>query len=274
MSIITKNIGSLSGKILVFGGVYSNLQALHALHDAAAKHKISADHIICTGDIAGYCAQPAACLDFIAQWDIHCIQGNVEQNLLSGADDCGCNFTEGGRCDLLSKQWFPYAMSNVTETNRHFLRILPHHLTFQYAGRRFTVVHGSATDISAFVFRSTPWEIKRKNFEITNSEVILAGHCGLPFSDSMEDLYWLNAGVIGMPANDGTPDTWYMILNDDDGLQYSFCRLQYDYESAANLMTSSNLPTTYAKTLTTGIWDNCEILPDIEKSWQGKEIRL
>ena len=84
------------GKILVFGGVYSNLQALEALQKVAEKEGISPDNIICTGDIVGYCAQPSECLDAIEKWGIHAIQGNVEENLLSGNDDCGCNFRGGG----------------------------------------------------------------------------------------------------------------------------------------------------------------------------------
>ncbi len=89
----------LGGKILVFGGVYSNLQALETLQKVAEKEGISPDNIICTGDIVGYCAQPSECLDAIEKWGIHAIQGNVEENLLSGNDDCGCNFRGGGRCE-------------------------------------------------------------------------------------------------------------------------------------------------------------------------------
>ena len=37
------------GKILVFGGVYSNLQALEALQKVAEKEGILPENIICTG---------------------------------------------------------------------------------------------------------------------------------------------------------------------------------------------------------------------------------
>ena len=77
-----KNIGNLSGKVLVFGGVYSNLQALEALQKVADKEGITPSNIICTGDIIAYCAQPSACVDAIEDWGIHVIQGNVEENII------------------------------------------------------------------------------------------------------------------------------------------------------------------------------------------------
>ena len=108
-----KNLGILKGKILVFGGVYSNFQALEELKSIADSMNILPQNIICTGDIVGYCASPNQCLDLIENWGIHSIQGNVEQNLLNGTDDCGCNFEEGSRCDIFSKMWFPYAISKM-----------------------------------------------------------------------------------------------------------------------------------------------------------------
>ncbi|MGB3468398.1 MAG: metallophosphoesterase family protein, partial [Cyclobacteriaceae bacterium] len=73
-----KNIGKIQGKMLVFGGVYSNLQALNALKKVAEEEEISTCNILCTGDMVGYCAQPDECLRSIREWGIHSIAGNVE----------------------------------------------------------------------------------------------------------------------------------------------------------------------------------------------------
>lgn len=268
-----KDIGSKLDKVLVFGGVYSNLQALQSLHQMAAIHQIAPDHIICTGDIVGYCAQPSECIDFIQGWGIHSILGNVEQNLLSGQEDCGCNFAEGGKCDLLSQKWYPYVSAAITASNKSFLSTLPNNIKFNFHNKVVTVVHGSINDIAQFIFKSTDWNTKDTNFIQTNSDIILAGHSGIPFADHSLDKLWLNAGVIGMPANDGTTDTWYMILDTiNEQIKYSFHRLRYDHETAAELMLANHLPIEYSATLKTGIWDNCEILPETEKMQQGKKL--
>jgi alkylhydroperoxidase/carboxymuconolactone decarboxylase family protein len=73
-----------------------------------------------------------------------------------------------------------------------------------------------------------------------------------------------------MPANDGTPDTWYLTLNDADGLDFNFHRLSYDNRAAkAKMIDDRRLPVSYAATLTTGIWDNTEIMPPAEEKREG-----
>ena len=275
MSQNSQDIGQLQGRVLVFGGVYSNLQSLKAMQKVSLDIGIPPSNIICTGDIAGYCAQPSECLDLIEEWGIHAIRGNVEQNIIDEVDDCGCNFAEGGRCDTFSRQWFPFVKKNMTKRNIQYLEKLPNFISFSYTNKKVRVVHGSEEHISEFVFKSTPWEIKKRNINLSHSDIILAGHAGIPFADQKDGLCWLNAGVIGMPANDGTTDVWYLLLDEDDGeLIFEFHRLQYDFEQANVLMIQNGLPSTYAQTLLTGIWDNCEILPEEEMQNQGNRLVL
>ncbi|MCC3155506.1 metallophosphoesterase family protein [Hymenobacter sp. BT770] len=272
---LTQDLGTRSGRLLVFGGPYSNLQALEALKAIADQLQIPAGNIICTGDIVGYCAQPEAAVQFVKDWGVHAIQGNVEQNIIRGEDDCGCNFAEGSRCDLLSRAWFPYAVRSLSAGSVAWLSTLPLQLAFRYAGKAVAVLHGAATGIADFVFATTPWPVKEISFAATGAEVILAGHAGLPFADERAGQSWLNAGVIGMPANDGTPRVWYVLLDDTDGqFSYTFHAFTYDNGTAHQLMRANGLPDSYAHTLLTGIWDNCEILPEAEKALQGRPITL
>lgn len=271
MQKTTQHIGQLSNKILVFGGVYSNFQALEQLMNIAKIENIPTSNIICTGDIVGYCAEPERCLQAIKNWKIHTILGNVEIQLRDDADDCGCNFNDNSRCDILSKQWFPYAQRTVSEESKKWLTTIPDHLIFEFGGKRCLVVHGNYFETSGYVFRSTDWQIKQQNFDTADVEVIFGGHCGLPFSDIQHDKYWLNAGVIGMPANDGTTKVWYMIV-EENPFQVKHHSFEYDYQTAHNLMNENCLPRAYAETLTTGIWDNCDILPDVETLEQGKNL--
>ncbi|MBD2722192.1 metallophosphoesterase family protein [Hymenobacter armeniacus] len=274
-SPLTQDLGPRSGRLLVFGGPYSNLQALAALKAIADQLQIPAGNIICTGDIVGYCAQPEAAVQLVKEWGVHAIQGNVEQNIIRGEDDCGCNFAEGSRCDLLSRAWFPYAVRSLSAGSVAWLSTLPLQLAFRYAGKAVAVLHGAATGIADFVFASTPWLVKEASFAATGAEVILAGHAGLPFADERAGHHWLNAGVIGMPANDGTPRVWYLLLDDTDGrFSYTFHAFTYDNGQAHQLMRTNGLPDSYADTLLTGIWDNCDILPASEKALQGRAITL
>lgn len=260
--------------MLIFGGVYSNVQALDKMIRIANKKGIPAQNVICTGDVVAYCADPELSVQRIKDWGIRCIAGNVELQLREGEEDCGCDFNDGSRCDLFSRQWYPFAQSELSKEAIDWMDQLPDHLSFRYAGLRGIVVHGSATYVSDYIFASTPWSEKEKQFELTGADFILGGHCGLPFSQARDNKFWLNPGVIGMPANDATSRVWYMVLDDSNGFNYEHKNFEYDHRTAAARMRSKKLTEAYALTLETGLWDNCEILPAAETAVQGVRIEF
>jgi predicted phosphodiesterase len=270
-----KNIGEIEGKILVFGGAYSNYQALEKLQSIANELAIPSGNIFNTGDAVAYCAEPEECVQLIRDWGIHSISGNVEIQLANDQEDCGCDFTEGGRCDTLSQKWYPYLKNKISPSSISWMKGLPECISFSFHGNRVIVVHGSLNKTSEFIFKSTPWEIKAQNFNQSNADIVLAGHCGLPFNQVNEGKYWLNPGVIGMPANDGTCSGWYLIIDYANGkLSFEHYAFEYNNEKAAQLMESEGLPAAYSKTLLTGIWDNWDILPEAETNQTGIELSL
>lgn len=270
-----QNLGQLKGKILLFGGVYSNLQALEATIQFAQEQGIPPENCLCTGDIIGYCAQPLETIETFKAWGAKAILGNVEVQLITNQDDCGCDFVEGSRCDLLSNTWYPFAKKQLDRKALNWLQTLPDHLVFSYQNHHFGMVHGSYKKRSQFIFNSTPWQEKSPNFKALSTDVIIAGHCGLPFTNSHDNQTWINPGVIGMPANDGTPKVWCAVLTPiAGGFQYSFTALHYDHITASKYMQDVKLPESYAETLNTGIWDTMDILPASERRLQGLALSI
>ncbi len=156
--------------MLLFGGIYSNLQALEALIAVAKAEGIPAENCICTGDIIGYCAQPEETIQTFKNWKARSIVGNVELQLRDGEDDCGCDFKAGSRCDGFSQQWYPYAQSQLSQDSLHYFKTIPDHIQFTLGAQKFTVVHGSYFNVSEFIFNSTPWSTKVPNFEVRGQQ--------------------------------------------------------------------------------------------------------
>ena len=59
-SVTSRDLGSLEGPLLIFGGPYGNLPATAALRTVADQCDILPERIICTGDLVAYCAEPEA----------------------------------------------------------------------------------------------------------------------------------------------------------------------------------------------------------------------
>jgi hypothetical protein len=106
------------------------------------------------------------------------------------------------------------------------------------------------------------------------ADVVIAGHCGLPFITRSGNATWFNAGVIGMPANDGTSDVWYgLITPEDHDVVLSTHRLAYDHQGAAAAMRRSGHANGYARTLITGLWPSLDILPPRERAETATRLR-
>jgi len=273
-----RDLNSLTGPVLIFGGPYSNLQATEALLNEAARLQVPAGNIICTGDIIAYAGNPVETLEAIIQSDIHVVMGNCEESFGNEGDDCGCGFEEGSDCDVLSRQWYAHANATLTPWHRQWMRSLPRQMRFRTGDFHFAVIHGGVRDISRWVFKSTPESVKRQ--ELVNldgcspADGIIAGHCGLPFVDDLGDKLWLNPGVIGMPANDGTTTTWFAVMEAGaNGLVIEFHSLSYDHQAAAKSMTSLNLARAYSETLINGLWPNMDVLPEVERQQAGQPIK-
>src|SRR5690349_9980180 len=82
------------------------------------------------------------------------------------------------------------------------------------SGVSFRVVHGGVDVVNRFVFASDHGLIAAE-LARAEADIVVAGHCGLPFIHRVGSQVWFNPGVIGMPANDGTPDGWYGLIKSE-----------------------------------------------------------
>ncbi len=267
------DLGAFDEPVMVFGGPYSNMQATRALLDEAGRRGIAPSHLICTGDVVAYCAEPQPTVDLVRNAGAAVLMGNCEESLGSAAEDCGCGFEEGSACDLLSAQWYTFASQALDEDAKAWMRGLPRRIAFRLAGRRLVAVHGGVAQINRFIFPATDPAEKAAEIRRSGAEGVVAGHSGLPFTQILDGRLWHNAGVIGLPANDGTPRVWFSTLSPTpDGLLIEHHALDYDHEAAAAAMGARGLPAAYAGTLASGLWPNDDIMPATDRQGRGRPL--
>lgn len=264
----------MDGPILVFGGPYSNLEATRAMLAEAGRLGIPAERTVCTGDVVAYGADPAAVVDLVREAGIHVIRGNCEESLAAGAGDCGCGFAPGSACDAASAVWFAHADRQLDADARIWMAALPARMDLDLGGRCLSVVHGGVEKINRFLFASGPAEDKRADLALAGTDGVIAGHCGLPFTQTLDGRLWHNAGVIGLPAHDGTPRVWFSLITPrGDGIGIEHRPLFYDHEAAAAKMHEAGLPEGYAAALESGLWPSCDILPAREIRHAGRPLQ-
>jgi len=250
------------GPVLVFGGPYGNLEATRALLAQAARLGVPAARMVCTGDVVAYGADAAATVDLVREAGVHVVMGNCEESLAARAEDCRCGFVPGSACEKLSAAWFAHADRELGPEARSWMAQLPRRIDLEIGGRRLAVVHGGVDSINRFVFASTAASIKADQLKLADADSIIGGHCGLPFTQIVNQKLWHNAGAVGLPANDGTARVWFSLLTpQDDDLVIEHRALTYDHAAAAEKMRRAGLPEGYADALESGLWPSCDVLP-------------
>jgi hypothetical protein len=86
---------------------------------------------------------------------------------------------------------------------------------------------------------------------------------------------WHNPGAVGMPANDGTPRTWFSVIGsgaESGSLRIAHLALAYDHAAAASKMRGAGLPRGYADALSSGLWPSCDVLPGAEMKARGAPL--
>jgi calcineurin-like phosphoesterase family protein len=254
-------------RIAVFGGIYNNHLALaELLEDATCR---GAEAVYCLGDLGGFGPNPEKVRPLLAQGGVLAIQGNYEESLASGREDCNCGYTDP-RDNHFAEISYRYTERHCSPDFKTWMGALPKRRRVRVGDRELLLVHGSPRRVNEFLFHSTsPVPFLEVLLDQNRCDAVLCTHTGLHWHrrlPSGRDV--VNVGVIGRPANDGNTHVWYAMIEERaDGLGVELLPLVYDHEGLAAEMRREELPEEFVETIRTGWWTTClEILPARERA--------
>jgi diadenosine tetraphosphatase ApaH/serine/threonine PP2A family protein phosphatase len=254
-------------RLAFFGGVYNNYLALEAaISDARTR---GVDAMYCLGDLGAFGPYPDRVFPLLAENHITTIQGNYDHSIGNQLDDCQCGYTDP-RDNFFAQISYDYTLANTSPDNRHWLAQLPQQLRFDFAGLRVLLCHGSPRKTNEFLWESTtPTHFLNKLADDCDADVILATHTGIHWQRELSGgRRFINVGVLGRPANDGSTNVWYTLLSHTPatGLKVEFIPIEYDHRRLGAEMLSEGLPAEFQQTVLTGWWTTClEVLPTKER---------
>ncbi|MEM9592646.1 MAG: metallophosphoesterase family protein [Acidobacteriota bacterium] len=254
-------------RVAVFGGIYNNSYGLEALlADAEAR---GAEAVYCLGDFGGFGPHPEKIWPLLEQGGVRSIQGNYEESLSSGAQDCNCGYADP-RDNHYAAISYGYTEDNCSAAYKRWMGTHPKRRRVLVGGRELLLVHGSPRRVNEFLFDSSaPNPYLEVLLDQERSDAILCTHTGLQWHRQLasgRDV--VNVGVIGRPANDGETHVWYaMVEEGNERLGVELVPLRYDHQGLARDMRSEGLPDVFVETILTGWWTTClEILPAQERA--------
>lgn len=254
-------------RIACFGGVYNNYLALQGALDDI--RNCGVDAVYCLGDLGAFGPHPDRVFPLLDQYNVICLQGNYDDSVGNGLDDCQCGYTDP-RDNYFAQISYDYTLQNTSETNRAILRDLPDELRVELGPYRILMCHGSPRRTNEFLWESTTSTHFLRHFaDEAQTDWILATHTGIKWQRDLGDnKRFVNVGTLGRPENDGTTNVWYTLLDyrTSGKLHVEFVPIQYDHRRLARDMAAEGLPVEFQQTVLSGWWTTClEVLPAKER---------
>lgn len=252
-------------RIGVCGGPYGNPYAMRAFaEDALAR---GCERLFCLGDLGGFGAEIDPLWPIITGYQVECIAGNYDVALARGDTDCGCGYRDP-EDNNYAQLIYDHTLANTSRDFAAWMGRLPTEHREPVGGCDVHMVHGSTLALNDFWWESLPEEQHRLRVRSSGADVVLCTHSGIAWQRRVDGTLVVNVGVIGKPANDGRRETWYAVLDIEDGLAGAqLLPLEYDWQAQAASMRAAGMPELFVETIETGYWTTClEILPPRERS--------
>jgi len=241
----------MSKKYAILGDIHSNWEALTAVLADAESHGV--DTYVCVGDIVGYNANPAECLEKIRSLCVAVVRGNHDHYV--SHDEC-------------LEDFHPLAANVIDWTRRQLSREQIQYLKNLRLSRMvdgFTIVH-SMLDMPekwGYVIDALDADA---NFNYQTSSVCFHGHTHVPvvferqgrvvrssfttFNTTLGRKCFINTGSVGQPR-DGDPRASYLIY-EPSARRVDLRRVEYDIATTQRKIIEAGLPERLARRLEQG----------------------
>lgn len=227
----------------IFGDIHGNLQALDAV--LAAYQSEAIDCYLCTGDLVGYGANPAECVEAVRKLCQHVVAGNHDYAV----------------AEKLTLEFFnSYAKAAVLWTRSHLdladLKYLERLPLLVEVDRDVTLSHATIYDAHAFDYIQTQYDAHLSLQEM-QTPCGFVGHSHIPISFYLRDgvVGWtmettidvdacekvlINVGSVGQPR-DENPKAAYAVFDTDERKVW-IKRVAYDVDGAIRAIEQNRLP--------------------------------
>lgn len=233
-------------RLAVLSDIHSNLEALERALEAIEDTEV--DAIYCLGDIVGYNANPARCVDLVREHCAAVVRGNHDAAV--AANDAVEALPPDGQ------EAVRHNRRCLSDDQRSYLANLPLTTTVENC----TFVHATPDAPTAWK-RLTTYPAAQKQFEHFDTDVCFLGHTHVPavMADTLGVLqvrhghrFLVNVGSVGQPRDQNPKLS--MGLFDTDTFDYENVRLSYDIDAAAQKIRDTDaLPNRLANRLYEGM---------------------
>lgn len=253
-------------RIAIISDIHANYHALSAVVEDVLAMQCTG--VVCLGDVVGYNAYPAACLDYVRDLNCAVVKGNHDNEVVSAADT-NMNPIARQAMEWTRKQLSSEQVAWLARLNYQRLVPVDHAASFTIVHssldqpRAWNYIMNSSDAFGHFTRQVTPLcfhghshvpriFVSDGTAAVELDEPMAAlradGYCELRPESGLK--YAINVGSVGQPR-DGDPRACYAIYDSDRQLVIHK-RVSYDIAAAQDAIRAAGLPDYLAERLARG----------------------
>lgn len=238
-------------RIALFADIHANLEALETVLTDANEQGCT--DYVCLGDVVGYNANPAECLERIRELGCPIVKGNHDE-------DCGGEHSLD-TMNPVAAEALRWTRKQLTAEQREWLR----KLRMVRQVEDFTIVHSSLDQPQGWNYVTNKFDAM-SNFSYQFTKICFHGHTHIPRvfakDGKVEEItaesvefdtklkYFINVGSVGQPRN-GDWRACYAIYDIPSNVMV-YRRLEYDIVTTQQKIIAAGLPEMLATRLVEG----------------------
>jgi putative phosphoesterase len=241
----------MTTRIAILSDLHANSAATEAVLEEI--DRLQPDAVYCLGDLVGYGAKPNETISLIREREIPTINGNYDDGVGHGRDDCGCAYKDPDE-EARGQQSLFWTRRVTTDDNKAYLRSFPFDRRFEIDGVAVRLVHGSPRRINEYLFEDRDSASLQRIAKAAGCDLLVFGHTHKPWQRLIDGVLMVNAGSVGKPK-DGDPRACWTLLTVEEGapVRVEFRRVSYDIESMARAIRAEpDLPDQFAVDIESG----------------------
>lgn len=240
----------------ILGDIHANLEALEAVTRCLERERV--ERVLCVGDVVGYGASPAECIDRVRALGALCVLGNHDAAVADRLDPS--DFNPPARKAVV------WTRSTLGRSHRRWLAELPLLLEEE----DFALAHGTYVRPERFDYVTRPSDADA-SLAAMNAPTCFIGHTHVPVTMlraeptsrrtrremqaeiDLRDVHraLVNVGSVGQPRDGDARAAFALYDSENRALRIE--RIAYDVERAAERIRAEGLPEVLADRLLSGL---------------------
>jgi predicted phosphodiesterase len=239
-------------RYVIFGDIHGNLEALDAVLEKITAEK--ADKYICIGDLVGYGADPAECIDKVRKLNPVLVAGNHDY---AAAGLLNIDFF-----NAYAYKAIEWTKQHLSDEDKQFLQ----KITLMQKVNNLTIVHSTPRSPEMFEYIDNNYDVQLA-FSYFDTGLCFIGHSHIPISFTLtrgvlsfstepyvpvsgSSKVIVNVGSVGQPR-DENKDASYAVYDVEEGIVW-IKRVEYDVQKAADKINKAGLPEILAERIKYG----------------------